>query len=89
MVQEIEWGDGSGQKLYLTYTAASGNQTVSITSDALAGYEPRSKDLVFSASAGGTTVTSTLRVTQTAKDITIVTFNDKAITRNDVAVGYE
>lgn len=86
MTQEIAWGDGSGDKIYLTYSASTGDQTVLVSSDANTGYTTRSKNIIFSAS-GASSVT--LTVSQTGKDITIITRNDVAITVNDVAVGYE
>lgn len=89
MVTQVPWGDGSGEKIYLTYSASEGNQTVSVTSDAHAGYIERSKDITFTVTAGQTTITRTLTVVQSGKDITIITRNNTAITRNDVAVGYE
>ena len=83
----IPWGDGSGDNIYLDYTAASGSQTVLVSSDANAGYEDRSKDVVFAASGAGS---ATLTVTQPAgSDFVIITYNDTAITRDDVAVGYQ
>ena len=45
----IPWGDGSGDNLYLTYPSASGDQSVSVTSDANTG-AARSKVVTFSAS---------------------------------------
>lgn len=89
MTTQVEWGDGSGEKLYLTYGASEGTQTIAITSDPHTGYVTRSKDIVFSVTAGGTTINRTLTVTQSGKDITIITRNDTAFTRNDVAIGYE
>ncbi len=89
MVTQVPWGDGSGEKIYLTYSASEGNQTVSVTSDAHAGYIERSKDITFTVVAGQTTISRTLTVVQSGKDITIITRNNTAITRNDVAVGYE
>lgn len=85
----IPWGDGSGDNIYLTYSSASGNQTVTITSDANTRYVDRTKDIVFSATAGGTTISRTLTVNQSSKSIVIITFNDVAMTENEVAVGYE
>lgn len=82
----IPWGDGSGDNIYLDYTAASGNQTILVSSDAYAGYIARTKDILFSASGISSVV---LTVSQTGKDITIITRNDVASTANDVAVGYE
>lgn len=42
----IPWGDGSGENIYLTYSSASGNQTVQVTSDANTG-AARSKIVNF------------------------------------------
>ena len=89
MTTQVSWGDGSGDYIYLTYSASEGNQTVTITSDAHTGYENRTKDITFTATAGQTVITRTLTVNQVGKNITIITRNDTAITRNDVAVGYE
>lgn len=89
MTTELSWNDGSGDKLYLTYGASEGTQTVSVSSDPCAGYLERSRDIVFQATAGGTTISRTLTVIQSGKDIVIITRNDTAFTRNDVAVGYE
>lgn len=89
MTTSLSWGDGSGDKIYLTYGAAEGTQTVSVSSDPCAGYLERSRDIVFQVTAGGTTISRTLTVTQLGKDITIITRNDVASTDNNVAVGYE
>ena len=89
MTTQVEWGDGSGDKITLTYSASEGNQTVVVTSDACTGYLSRSKDITFTVSAGGTTITRVLTVVQVGKDITIITRNDVYSTDNDVAVGYE
>ena len=89
MTTAISWGDGTSDKINLTYSASEGNQTVTVTSDAHTGYIERTKDIVFTAVAGGTTISKTLTVVQNGKDITIITRNDVAMTQNDVAVGYE
>lgn len=89
MTTSLSWNDGTTDKLYLTYSASEGNQTIAVTSDAHTGYIERSRDVVFTVTAGGTTISRTLTVTQSGKDITIITRNDKAITRNDVAIGFE
>lgn len=89
MTTQVEWGDGSGEKIYLSYAASEGNQTIQVTSDAHTGYVNRTKDINFSIIAGQTTITRTLTVVQAGKDITIITRNDVAMTENDVAVGYE
>ena len=89
MTTQIGWNDGTGDNIYLSYSASEGNQTVTITSDAHTGYEERTRDITFSATAGGTTISRVLTVVQQGKDITIITRNDVAMTENDVAVGYE
>lgn len=89
MTTQIGWNDGTGDNLYLSYSASEGNQTVTITSDAHTGYIERTRDITFSATAGGTTISRVLTVVQQGKDITIITRNDVAMTENDVAVGYE
>ena len=89
MTTQVAWGDGSGDKITLTYAAAEGTQTVAVSSDPCTGYVTRTKDITFQVTAGGTTITKTLTVTQSAHDFLLITFNDTAITSNDVAVGYE
>ena len=89
MTTQIAWNDGTSDKIYLSYTASEGNQTVTISSDAYTGYENRTKDITFTATAGGTSISKTLTVIQSGKNITIITRNDVAMTENDVAVGYE
>ena len=89
MTTQVGWNDGTGEKIYLSYSASEGNQTVTITSDAHTGYVERTRDITFSATAGGTTINRVLTVVQQGKDITIITRNDVAMTENDVAVGYE
>lgn len=89
MTTQVEWGDGSGEKIYLSYAASEGNQTIQVTSDAHTGYVNRTKDINFSITAGQTTITRTLTVVQQGKDITIITRNDVATKVNEVAVGYE
>ena len=86
MTTTIAWGDGTGDNIYLTYTEASGNQTILVSSDAYSGATTRSKDITFTAS-GVSSVT--LTVNQTAQGIMIITRNDVAVTYDDVAVGYQ
>lgn len=47
--QEIAWGDGSGDKIYITAGASEGNQTVQVSSDPNTG-AARTKTITFSAS---------------------------------------
>lgn len=44
----ISWGDGSGDNIYLTYSSASGDQTVQVSSDANTG-SARTKVVTFTA----------------------------------------
>jgi hypothetical protein len=87
MVTEILWGDGTGDKIYLTYTAASGNQTIMVSSDANAG-PARTKDITFTSGVGS--ITAVLSVTQKKADSLVsITWNDTCITYNDTAIGYK
>ena len=90
-VTTIPWGDGSGDNIYLTYPTASGDQTVTVTSDANAGASSRSKDITFSVTAGGTTISRTLTVVQetASGELTIITRNGVASMDNDTVVGYK
>lgn len=45
---EIPWGDGSGDKIYLTRNASEGDQVVMVSSDANQGTSERTKNIVFS-----------------------------------------
>lgn len=90
MVTQIDWGDGSGDKITLTYSATSGNQTVLVSSVANAGANPRSKDIKFIAVVGGTTIERTLTVTQLAgsNDLIVPTYNYVYPVYEDVARGF-
>lgn len=89
MTTQVAWGDGSGDKITLTYAAAEGTQTVAVSSDPCTGYVTRTKDITFQVTAGGTTISKVLTVVQSGKNITIITRNDLFVTYNDTAVGYE
>lgn len=89
MVTQVDWNDGTGEKIYLSYGSSEGTQTISVSSDAHTGYIERSRDIVFQVSAGSTVIRKTLTVVQQGKDITIITRSDNAITRNGVAIGFE
>lgn len=67
VTEEIAWGDGSGDKIYLTANALEGDQTVLVSSDANTG-SARAKTITFSAS-GASPVT--LTVSQEARVSTI------------------
>lgn len=90
MTTQVDWGDGSGDKITLTYEASEGEQTIMVSSDANAGASSRTKNITFSATAGQTTITRILVVTQLAAtgDLIIITRNDVYPTYNDTAVGY-
>lgn len=84
---EIPWGDGSGDKIYLTSSALEGNQTVSVSSDANTGNVARTKDITFSASGAPSVI---LRVTQAeGYNLIIATYSDVYPVYNDVAGGYK
>ncbi|MBQ6577235.1 MAG: hypothetical protein IJL91_05755 [Bacteroidales bacterium] len=61
MTEEISWGDGSGDKIYLTFGASEGTQTISVSSDPNAGTSERSKNVVFTTAAGGVSKTLTVK----------------------------
>ena len=84
----IAWGDGSGDNIYLDYTAASGSQTVTVSSDANGTWEERRKTITF-ATTGANPVTATLTVIQASNgDLLVVTRDDVCVTYNDVAAGW-
>ena len=59
----IPWGDGSGDNIYLTYSSASGDQTVEVSSDANTG-SARTQVVTFTAGIGN--ITQMLTVSQEA-----------------------
>lgn len=86
MVTEIPWNDGTSDKIYLTYTAASGDQTILVSSDANAG-PARTKDITFVSSIGN--IARVLTVMQeTNMSYVSITWNDTCITYNDTAIAY-
>lgn len=73
MTKTIDWGDGSGDKITLTYDAASGNQTVQVSSAKNLTSKKRSKTITFATTVGGT-ISRTLSVSQpyaTEKTLTL------------------
>ena len=64
----IPWGDGSGDNIYLTYSSASGDQIVQVSSDANTG-SSRSKVVTFTSGVGG--ITKLLTINQEAGVATI------------------
>lgn len=64
MTQQIEWADGSGDKIYITANEFSGNQQIAVSSDPNTG-AARSKVVTFSAG----NVSKTLTVEQAAGTI--------------------
>lgn len=91
MVQQVSWNDGSSDKLYFSYSASEGNQTVTVTSDANTGINERSKNVTFTVVAGGVTIERTLTITQPAKSnkLFIITRNNEFATYNYVGIGYK
>ena len=87
----IPWGDGNGDSIYLDYNAASGNQTVTVISDANGGASSRSKVITFATTSGSPAVTQTLTVVQAAQstDLIIITRNDVSISHGETALGYK
>lgn len=84
----IPWGDGSGDNIYLTYSASQGDQTVLVSSDANGG-AARTKDITFSVNVGGTVISRVLTVLQPAQSELIVPiYNGVYPSYNDVARGF-
>lgn len=89
MVLEIPWGDGSGDKIYLSLNASEGDQAILVTSDANGGNVSRSKNITFSASSGQSSISRVLTVVQNpGGTLTIITHNNAAIVNNQSVVGY-
>lgn len=78
-VTTIPWNDGSGDNIYLTYSSASGDQTVQVASDANAGSTDRTKTITFTASHHGTTDTKTLTVVQEGVPEQYIVFADPVV----------
>lgn len=68
MTKTIDWGDGSGDKIMLTYPSATGNQQVSVTSDPNETGVQRTKVVTISSDIGGV-VSSKLSVVQKAREL--------------------
>lgn len=82
----IPWGDGSGDNIYLTYSASTGDQTVLVSSDANGG-AARQKVITFVSSVGN--ISRSLTVLQeSGMDYVSITWNDVCITYNDTAIAY-
>lgn len=61
MTTQVEWGDGSGDKIYLVYSASEGDQTVQVSSDANGGTSERTKVVTFTTGVGNVTKTLTVK----------------------------
>lgn len=70
MTQQIEWADGSGDKIYITANEFSGNQEIAVSSDPNTG-AARSKVITFAAG----NASQTLTVNQAAGTPTPSTFS--------------
>lgn len=89
MTQEVAWNDGTGDKIYLTYAASAGNQTIAVSSDAYGGYIDRTRNITFTYIVGASSVTKTLTVLQKAgSDIIIPVYEGVYPAYNDVARGF-
>lgn len=87
MVTEIPWGDGSGDLIYLTYSASEGDQTVLVSSDPNAG-AARTQNITFVSTVGNISRTLTVIQEAGATDLVSITWNDVCITYNDTAIAY-
>ena len=82
----IPWGDGSGDNIYLTYSASQGDQTVLVSSDANGG-AARTKNITFVSTVGN--ISRILTVSQEeGASLVSITWNNVCITYDDTAIGY-
>lgn len=82
----IPWGDGSGDNIYLTYSASQGDQTVLVSSDANSG-AARTKNITFVSTVGN--ISRTLTVSQEeGASLVSITWNNVCITYDETAIGY-
>ena len=77
----IPWGDGSGDNIYLTYSSASGDQTVEVSSDANTG-NARTKVVTFT--AGNATQTLTVNQERGPQQHTLTKYPSSIDTVNTV-----
>ena len=86
-VTTIPWGDGSGDNIYLTYSASQGDQTVLVSSDANNG-AARQKVITFLSTVGN--ISRSLTVSQEeGASLVSITWNNVCITYDDTAIGYQ
>ena len=74
--QQIAWDDGSGDKIYVTYPSASGDQTLSVSSDANTGSTPRSKIITIATLVGSPSKSVQLNVSQPGQSLPNYAYND-------------
>lgn len=67
MTKSIDWGDGSGDKLTLEYSSATGNQAITISSDPNGTSSSRTKTVTFATSVGG--ASKSLSITQKGREL--------------------
>lgn len=79
ITEEISWGDGSGDKIYLTANAFEGDQTVLVSSDANTGSSDRTKSITFTASHHGTSSVKVLTITQEGVPEQYIIFADSTV----------
>ena len=66
---QIAWGDGSGDYIYVSYPSASGDQTLSVSSDANTGTTTRSKTITIATTAGSPTQSVQVSVSQPGQSL--------------------
>lgn len=78
----IPWGDGSGDNIYLTYSSASGDQTVEVSSDANTG-SARTKVVTFTSDIGSIEQILTVSQEAGAPQEYTATFNPSSYDSSD------
>lgn len=80
----IPWGDGTSDNITLTYSSASGSQSVAVSSDENVSFNDRTKNVTFTP-IGANAVT--LSISQSSKILLCCTDNGVICTDNGVAGG--
>lgn len=71
--KQIDWNDGTGGKIQLSYSASTGDQVISVSSDANPVYLERKKTVTFQTTSGTPSLTATLTIKQSGKDVILPT----------------
>lgn len=85
--QYIAWNDGTTDRIALEYDSTTGNQTVTVTSDANNTYNDRSKTVTFRTTAGGSPKAVILTIHQQSQQFFVTIDSDTVTIDNDTIFG--